>query len=337
MKKVSWFVIMSLLIAVILVGCGEKSQQDIITDLENKMSDMAGYKSQATMTLQTGKEPQTYEVEVWHQAESYYRVALNNDNKDQSQIILRNDEGVFVLTPALNKSFRFQSDWPKNSSQVYLYESLVHDILLDPERTFTATEDHYIFTTNTNYQNKNLNTQEVTLNKKDLSPVQVKIMNTDLEVLVQLDFTGFELDPSFNIEEDFDMKRNMTAAQMNDVPAMSEEVEPMMAYFPLYTPEGVSVETSEKVQSENGERYIIKYSGEKSYTLIQEQTQVVPAMVPMNVTTGIPVDLGYTVGVMTEESLMWSYNGVDFVLASTELEQQEMIEIAQSVYGSEEK
>ena len=33
--------------------------------------------------------------------------------KDQSQIILRNEEGVFVLTPALNKSFRFQSDWRK--------------------------------------------------------------------------------------------------------------------------------------------------------------------------------------------------------------------------------
>ena len=40
--------------------------------------------------------------------------------KDQSQIILRNEEGVFVLTPALNKSFRFQSDWPQNSSRLFI-------------------------------------------------------------------------------------------------------------------------------------------------------------------------------------------------------------------------
>ncbi|KMK76960.1 sporulation protein [Alkalihalobacillus pseudalcaliphilus] len=326
-----------LLVAVILVGCGEKTQEDIITDLESKMSEMAGYKSKATMTLQTGKEPQLYEVEVWHEAENYYRVALNNDNKDQSQIILRNDEGVFVLTPALNKSFRFQSDWPKNSSQVYLYESLVHDILLDPERTFTATDDHYIFTTNTNYQNKNLHTQEVTLNKKDLSPVTVKIMNTDLEVLVQLDFTNFEVDPSFD-PGSFDMNRNMTTAKLNeDLDVNDVEVEPMMVHYPLYTPEGVSVELSEKVQSDMGERYIIKYAGDKSYTLIQEQAEVVPAMLSMNVQTGMPVDLGYTVGVMTEESLMWTYNGVDFTLASMDLTHDEMVEIAQSVYGSEEK
>ncbi len=68
--------------------------------------------------------------------------------KDQSQIILRNEEGVFVLTPALNKSFRFQSDWPQNSSQAYLYESLVRDILQDKKNlTFEKTDKYYIFKT----------------------------------------------------------------------------------------------------------------------------------------------------------------------------------------------
>ncbi|GAF64722.1 hypothetical protein BTS2_1618 [Bacillus sp. TS-2] len=336
MKKVSW-VIIGLFLMIFMVGCGEKSQEDIMSDLENKMSDMAGYKSKATMTLETGNEPQTYEVEVWHQADDFYRVALSNENKDQSQIILRNNDGVFVLTPALNKSFRFQSDWPKNSSQVYLYESLIQDILLDPERTFTSTDDHYIFTTNTNYQNKNLHTQEVILNKKDLTPTQVKIMNTDLKVLVQLDFSGFELDPSFN-EGDFDMDRNMTAATLNEVPTMAEEIEPMTVYFPMYTPDGTELDgTPHKVNSDTGERYVLKYSGEKSFTIVQEQVENVPALSAMNISNGDPIDLGFTVGAMTDESLMWSYNGVDFYLMSTELNTHEMIEIAQSVYGTEEK
>ena len=79
-------------------------------------------------------------------------------------MILRNDEGVFVLTPALNKSFRFQSDWPQNSSQAYLFESLVKDIANDPEAKFNVVEDKYVFETKTNYQNnKMLPTQEITL------------------------------------------------------------------------------------------------------------------------------------------------------------------------------
>lgn len=336
MKKGIWFATLGLLLAIMLVGCGEKTQEDIMSDLDSKLTEMTGYKAASTMTLETGNEPQTYEVDVWHQTKNYYRVALKNQNKDQSQIILRNDDGVFVLTPALNKSFRFQSDWPTNSSQVYLYESLIQDILMDPERSFQATEDHYVFQTNTNYQNKNLNTQEITLNKKDLSPAQVKIMNTDLEVLVQLDFTSFEWNASFN-DGDFDMERNMTGAQMTEKPAMAEPTEAMTVHYPMYTPDGTEFDSSQTIEAEMGQRVVLQYRGEQPFTLIQEQSLVVPAATPMSVSQGEPVDLGFTIGVMTEESLMWSYNGVDFLLASATLDSEEMMAIARSVYGTHEK
>ncbi|ERN52620.1 outer membrane lipoprotein carrier protein LolA [Alkalihalophilus marmarensis] len=336
MKRVSWFIALIVMVTFVLAACGEKTQDDILEDLESKMSDISGYKAAATMTLQTGNEPQTYEVEVWHQEKDYYRVALKNAAKDQSQIILRNDDGVFVLTPALNKSFRFQSDWPINSSQVYLYGSLIQDVLMDPERTFTATEDAYVFQTNTNYQNKNLSTQEITFNKKDLAPLQVKVMNPDLEVLVQLDFTSFEENASFN-EGDFDMERNMTGAQMNEQPTMAELEAEMAVHYPMYTPDGTSLDSSQTVETDRGESVVLQYTGEAPFTLIQEKSKVVPATTPMNVSDGEPVDLGFTIGVMTEESLMWSYNGVDFYLASSTLGTEEMVSIARSVYGTQEK
>lgn len=338
MKRAIWLVAVSLLLSLILVGCGEKTQDDIMAELDKKITEMKGYKAASVMTLETGKEPQTYEVDVWHQAKNYYRVALKNQNKDQSQIILRNDDGVFVLTPALNKSFRFQSDWPTNSSQVYLYDSLIHDILMDPERTFQATEDHYIFQTNTNYQNKNLSKQEIILDKKDLSPIQVRIMDPDLEVLVQLDFTNFEWDSSFN-EGDFDMERNMTGAQMTEEPAMAEQ-SPLQVHYPMYTPDGTELDSSQTIEADAGERVVLQYAGEKPFTLIQEKSEVVSVATvatPMNVSQGEPVDLGFTIGVMTEESLMWTYDGVDFLLASANMETEEMLAIARSVYGTHEK
>ena len=321
-----------------LVACGEKSQEDVIGNLEKKLSDMSGYKAKATMTLQTGKEPQQYEVEIWHQADSYYRVALTNEAKDQSQIILRNDDGVFVLTPSLNKSFRFQSDWPKNNSQFYLYDSLIADILTDAERTFTANENHYVFQTNTNYQNKNLSTQEIALNKKDLTPATIKIMNHDFEVLVEVRFTEFDLNASFG-EGDFDMDRNMTGSQMGDVPTMAEEKQELVVHYPMYEgPAGTELTSSKTLKTKDGEKIVLTYGGgEHSFTLIQEVSRSVPASTLMNVSRGELVDLGFTVGVMTDESVMWSYNGIDFLLASKDLSNEEMMAIARSVYGVQEK
>ena len=100
-------------------ACGAKSQEDVVKALNSKQKDLSGYKVDAKMTLKMGTDSQVYNVEIWHKDPSFYRVNLKNAEKDQSQMILRNEEGVFVLTPAL-KSFKFQSEWPQNSSQAYL-------------------------------------------------------------------------------------------------------------------------------------------------------------------------------------------------------------------------
>src|SRR5699024_3232046 len=96
----------------------------------------------------------------------------NDEDEKSSQIILKNKDGVFVLTPSLNKSFKFQSEWPDNSSQPYLYQSLINDIIKDSEATFEVTDAHYIFYIKTNYQsNNNLPFQEIYLDKKSYTPV----------------------------------------------------------------------------------------------------------------------------------------------------------------------
>src|SRR3954466_5890119 len=145
-----------LMVIFVLAACGSKSQDDVVKELSNKQGDLSSYKVNAKMTLKMGSDSQVYNVEIWHKDPTFYRVNLKNTKKDQSQMILRNDEGVFVLTPALNKSFRFQSDWPQNSSQAYLYESLVQDIVKDEKASFKSTDKYYIFETKTNYQNSTM-------------------------------------------------------------------------------------------------------------------------------------------------------------------------------------
>ena len=175
MKKRLFILMIGLVTILVLSACGAKSQEDVVSALNKKQEELSGYKVKATMTLQMGTDPHEYQVEIWHKDPEFYRVNLENATKDQNQMILRNEEGVFVLTPALNKSFKFQSDWPQNSSQAYLYESLIKDITEDKEAKFKESKEHYVFETQTRYQNnKMLPYQEITLNKKDLSPVSVE-------------------------------------------------------------------------------------------------------------------------------------------------------------------
>lgn len=322
-----------------LVACGDRSQESVTKTLEDNIASMEGFKAKAEMIMNTGQEEQTYEVDIWHKKSDFYRVELNSDHAEHGgQIILKNEDGVFVLTPALNKNFKFQTEWPDNSSQPYLYQSLVNDITNDEEATFETTDTHYIFRTKTNYQNSHhLPSQEIYFDKKSFAPVLVKVLDTDENPSVEVRFSHFELDPSFQ-ENDFVVEENLTSESQETMnpEATDTQPDPFMVLFPLYTA-GAELAERKEVALEDGERIIMTFTGENHFTLIQEKLDTVSTLSYPREIQGDIVNLGFTIGALSDHTLQWTYNGVEFYLASEDLSREELIEVAQSVQGQEVK
>ncbi len=337
MKRKRWILLFLMAVILALSACGTKSQEDVRKALDSKISDVKSYKAEAEMTLKVGNEPQSYHIEIWYQKPEKYRVLLKNADKKQSQMILRNKEGVYVLTPALNKSYRFQSDWPHNSSQAYLYGSLIKDILEDKEAKFTATKEHYEFETKTRYQNSNmLPMQKITFSKKKLAPKKVVVMDTDRKEIMTVKFSKFTFDPDFD-KDAFEMKKNMTGAQLAVPVNVDKDQNDFTIMYPTVEIEGTSLIEKDEQDTGNGMRVVLSYGGEKSFTLIQEKATIVPASITETEMTGDLADLGFTVGAITDHSLSWTNDGVEYMLASNDLSKEEMIEIARSVYGTDTK
>lgn len=221
MRRIAKIATIAICVFVVLAGCGQQDVSSVVKQLEHTMKNLKSYQGEAIMTLHTGQQPQAYDVTVWYQAPHYYRIALTNPKKDITQIVLRNDDGVFVLTPHLNKSFRFQSEWPDNQGQVYLYQSLMQGILADNSRQFKADKDAYQFDVLANYQNGSLSRQKIWLNKKDYAPLKVEVMDTNEKIMVEVKFTKFDFGKAFE-KDDFDMQRNMTGWSLETWPTLTE-------------------------------------------------------------------------------------------------------------------
>lgn len=342
-----------------LAACGEKSKESVVGKLEKNVEDMDGYKVTAEMKMSTGQEDQVYGVDIWFKQDDYYRVSLSNPEDEKgSQVILKNDDGVFVLTPSLNKSFKFQTDWPHNSSQPYLYQSLVKDVIADEDAEFSTTESNYVFLTKTNYQsNNNLPFQEIHFDKKTYAPVLVKVMDKDKQPLVEVTFDEFDMKPTFEeddfklVEEDMDKEEATNDENEKDETSQEEgtsvskeageedeelEEEPLSVVFPLESA-GAELLEKKEVSLEDGERVIMTFGGERNFTLVQEKFDVVPTMAAPKEVEGDIVNLGFTIGAMSDNAIEWSYDGVDFYLASDDLTKDELVEVAQSVTGKEVK
>ncbi|MGL4820486.1 MAG: LolA family protein [Bacilli bacterium] len=333
MKK--WLTFAFALILVVgLTGCGMRTKDDVLGALNKKVEGMKGYKVEATLEVANKQDPQTYNIEIWHNKPNFYRVSLKNATRNQHQMIIRNESGVYVLTPALNKSFKFQSEWPLNTSQAYLFESLIRDIVKDPEATFEQVEENFVFTTKTNYPNAaQMPKQRITFSKT-LVPLGVDIYNANDEVVVKVAFTNMRFDPSFE-SDDFDPDKNMRVS-LTEMPAMAPIAGPLTVVYPAFIPANTVKESEQTLASELGDRTIIVYGGEKPFTLIQEKSAVLATTASIY-TNGEPVDLGVAFGSVTDQSVSWSYNGVDYFVSSDTLSKDELIQVASSMEYVSEK
>lgn len=329
-KNVVLLVLAMALTAVLLSGCGAKTGKEVAKDLSNKVEKLNSYRTDATMTFQHNGKSQTYQANITFKKPYYYRVALSDSKNQNKQMILRNADGVFVLTPELNKSYQFESQWPNNRSQAYLYHSLNKDIQNDPEPGFTLKDNKYIFDTKTSYNTTQLANQSITLNK-DLTPEEVQVKDKDQNVIVTVKFSHFQVNPTLD-NKSFDVKQNMSAARIKDSLTASADSTSFTVNYPTAKIAGTKLASVKPEVTGTGEKYVLKYDGTKPFTLIETKSVPSLSIVP-TLATGDPANLGFAIGAAGDRTLSWSGGGTDYFLASDKLTQDEMVTVSQSVSG----
>lgn len=205
MKKKLLFLIM--IIGVFAIsGCGKTSESDVIKDLTKKINDSKAYYVDGTLEIVNNEDVYTYNVNVSYKEKDNYKVSLVNTVNNHEQIILRNSDGVYVVTPRINKSFKFQSDWPYNNSQVYLLGPLLDDITNDANRTFEKVDDGSKIIVAANYPNNSkLVKQEILLDKSN-NIKKVTVFDNNGTAQITMKFNKIDLNSKFN-DNYFDLKQ----------------------------------------------------------------------------------------------------------------------------------
>lgn len=197
MKKLFLFV--TLVAALCLTGCGSLSDKEIKDNFIKDIESLKSYYMEGSLKLINNDDSYEYDVEVSYQKDDNYKVSLNNKGNNYEQIILKNKEGVYVITPSLNKSFKFQSDWPDNNSQSYLLDSVVNDLKKDNEYKFTQKDSDYIYTVKTNYPNNPKYTKQNIILDKNYNLKKVEVQ--DDKNISYIEFTVKTIDKKANFNE----------------------------------------------------------------------------------------------------------------------------------------
>lgn len=96
MKKV--FIMLLLIISLFLTGCGKNDKNDVIKNFQKKVNGVDSYHIVGVLDITNNDDVYTYDVDVSYKKNDNYRVSLTNKSNNHEQIILRNNNGVYVLT-----------------------------------------------------------------------------------------------------------------------------------------------------------------------------------------------------------------------------------------------
>ena len=403
MKKRIFFVFLVLIVISLLNGCGVKSANNIMDDISNKYNNSNSYYLDGVMEIYNNENVYSYDVKVSYKKNDYYKIDLVNTLNNHRQVILKNDEGVYVVTPSLNKSFKFQSDWPYNNSQVYLLGSIIEDISLDDNRNFKAKDNSYYFVSKVNYpNNKALIKQNVYFDKK-LKIKKVEVVDKNGKVQIKMKFNNvvynkkfdddyFELSKLIKINNDSKKKEDLKDSSINSSSSNdnsnvnnnsqdnvsnnsntntessnsntnssnsntnssnsntelnndnntkneSENQESSNnreaasindVIYPMYLPNNTTLANKEVVNTDNGERLILTFSGDNPFVLVEETLSYSDSGLIIPVSGNLDF-LNDVIGVINDNSVTFESNGIGYYIVSDKLEKTELVNIARSI------
>lgn len=353
----------------IFSGCGKLKANDVVKELSKKINDSKAYYIEGTLEIVNNEDIYTYDVEVSYAKKDNYKVNLVNTVNNHEQIILRNSDGVYVVTPRINKSFKFQSDWPYNNSQVYLLAPLLDDITSDENRTFENTTDGYKIVVKANYPNNpKLVKQEILLDK-DINLKKVTVMDNENNPQITMNFSKIDLsskfkDNYFDLKEIIDVREENNTNNSNtntgnnentntnknenantnnnsntntntnnntNTNTKTEETSSIEdVIYPMYIPKNTYLSNKEKVNKENGERLILTFDGDNPFMLIEETVAYEKEHLIVP-TFGELEIMASTVAIVGDNSVNWIDNNMEYYVVSDKLSKSELLEIARSV------
>lgn len=293
--------------------------------LQQTLGSLNSYLLEGVMEVAEGEDTKSYDVSVKYlkqDDQDYFRVAMKDSGMDQKQEIIRNAEGVFVVTPTLNQIFKFQGNWPSNSLKPYLLQSM-REIAADESAQIEQTEEGYQISAVVTYPNNRNFTQQEMVFSDDLKIKSVQIFDDDHVLQMKMLFSKVDYEPGLTAE-DFQVPQQLekeTAAE----PITDEDL-PLM---PMET-FGAVLSNSSVVENDGKVQYVLEYTGEKNFTIVEEVAESEETTQTI-IMSGSLVDGLNMVGRYDGNHMTSVINSVRYTIYSDDLSEEEMSAVLQSM------
>ena len=115
---------------------------------------------------------------------------------------------------------------------------------------------------------------------------------------------------------------------IKEVEETSKQLEDII--YPMNMPENTYLASENKLDLKDGERVILTFLGDSPFTIIEETVNVSKEVETISM-YGEPTLLIDTVGALSDNSITWISNGVEYYATAEVLNENELLDIVKSI------
>lgn len=330
MRKKIITISLILLSTFLLISCKNKEEKKM-EDFIKKTEKLTSYTLEGNLKSFYPSGEKESKLSVTYLKPSFYFVEITNPETNEVQIIIKNNDGVFIGIPMLNKTFKIKTNWPLNSSYPYILESIINDLKTSENLTKTKENDKIILETKIKiFDNNSSEKEKIIVNKKGILE-EVIIYDQDDKVINNFKVTNFKTNPNIS-EKFFDVKETIQTIQTS---IFEIDYEKTISY-PSYFPEGTHL-VDELIKRNNENTYaILKYGGAASYTIVEQYINKNENLITTECVGNILIFNSIPV-IVSNNHILFVDGGIEYKIASETVSVFEMIKMADSLIIVSEK
>ncbi len=328
MKKLIYSILFGLML--LLTSCNKTDvKTDGIKVATEYLSSLDSYELSCDMTVYRANKNIKMSIVVDYLKPNYYKVCFSNKSGHE-QVIVKNDEGVFVLTPSLNKEFKFDSEWPLNSSHAYLLEGICNDIKSDGSATFSMDGDTVIIESKLANKNNAATKLKFHYDYKVKKPIKACLLDENNKEQILVEFNEFTPNKSlkkdlFNTKLIMEEKGNENEKTETDKDNEKDKTT-SLTITAGYVCDGSTLSSS-KIEDDCT---ILCYSGTKNYTIIVQKADVYSSSIVMDSFTSMDF---LECGLILSNANVAKYyiNEIEVSIYSTTLSNDDILSVAADI------
>ncbi len=321
--------LMSIVFMLVLVGCKSQDAETVYDEIVQVGENLTAYQAQADMQVLTANGEEQVKLRI-SRLDDFYHVDLTDDVRGLKQTLVRNADGVFLLTD--NEAPEpFRIEWPHDRPQLYLLSSVIDTLKAYPEASFEEQDAGYVYTIQSPLEeDPDLTRHTLTFDKETYLPVDVFVTNEAETKHVSVKFQSITVTPDFE-EDFFDVTLDEEQAR-EDLTETEEPLDDRTGwYYPTETFNQALSETEERLV--NGRQVVMMtYTGDQPFTMIQVSKDQTASVA--DVLSVIKDGTSFT---SDDAGFVWANDTTAFYIASDSLTPEEKQAIATSVEWIENK